>query len=329
VKRRAFISLLVSAAAWPLAARAQQPSSAVRHIGVLMTGFSNVQTARVLLDPFLQGLRELGWIEGQNVSIEYRFADGKPDLLPALASELARLRPDVIVTEGTLAALAAKNAAPTIAIVIAASGDPVQSGLVASLSRPGGNVTGLSLLSNDLAGKRLQLLVEIIPGLARVAVLFNPRNPTSVMALEQTQSAAPSLKVEVLPLAVRGPDELDSAFAAMNAARPGALIATPDGTLYGQGARIVAFAAASRLPALFPGLEGPREGGLIAYGPSVPANFRRAASFVDKILHGIRPADLPVEQPAKFELVINLKTAKALGLTIPPGVLAIADEVIE
>jgi putative tryptophan/tyrosine transport system substrate-binding protein len=212
---------------------------------------------------------------------------------------------------------------------MATSGDPVGAGLVASLNRPGSNVTGLSLLSSDLAGKRLQLLAEIIPGLARVAALFNPLNPTGIMALKQTQSAAPSLNIEVEPIAARAPDELTTVLAAMNAARPGAFLIMPDGMLYGQRARVVAFAAASRLPALFPEPEVAQEGGLIAYGPSVPANFHRAAALVDKILRGTRPADLPVEQPAKLELAINLKTAKALGLSVPDKLLALADEVIE
>jgi putative ABC transport system substrate-binding protein len=264
LKRREFISLLGSVASWPVAARAQQSPSTVRHIGVLSTGFSNAEAARSFLDPFRQGLRELGWIEGQNVSIAYRFADGKPDLLPELASELIRWQSEVIVTEGSPAALAAKNASPTIAVVMATSGDPVGTGLVASLNRPGGNVTGLALLSSDLAGKRLQLLAEIVPGLARVAALFNPTNPTGVMALEQTQSAAPSLNIEVRPVAARTPEEMNTVLAAMNAARPGAFTIMPDGMLYGQRARVVAFAAASRLPALFPEPEVAQEGGLIA-----------------------------------------------------------------
>jgi putative tryptophan/tyrosine transport system substrate-binding protein len=329
-RRRDFVALLGSAAAaWPLAARAQQSPSAVRHIGILSTGFSNVEAARSILDPFRQGLRQLGWVEGQNVSIEYRFAAGKPHHLPELASELIRLQSEVIVTAGDPATLAAKNASSTVAVVMATSGDPVGAGLVASLNRPGGNVTGLGLLSSDLAGKRLQLLAEIIPGLARVAALFNPLNPTGIMALKQTQSAAPSLNIELQPIAAHSPEELTTILAAMDAARPGAFIIMPDGMLYGQRARVVAFAAASRLPALFPEPELAQEGGLIAYGPSVPANFHRAAALVDKILRGTRPADLPVEQPAKLELAINLKTAKALGLTMPPTLLALANEVIE
>jgi putative ABC transport system substrate-binding protein len=310
LKRRDFVTLLSGAMAWPLTARAQQAPSVIRRIGVLMTGPANLEGARSLLDPFRHGLRELGWIEGQNLSVEYRFADGKTDLLPQLVSQLIRLRSEVIVTDGTPAAVAARNASSTIAIVMAASTDPVQSGLVASLKRPGGNITGLAVMGSDLAGKRLQLLAEIVPRLARVAVLFNPKNPTALLMLEQTRSAAPSLNVEVHSISVREPDELDTTFAAINAVHPGAFVTTPDGMIYAQRARIVAFAAASRLPALFPEQEVAREGGFMAYGPSVPASFHRAASFVDKILHGARPGDLPIEQPVKFELVINLKTAK-------------------
>jgi putative ABC transport system substrate-binding protein len=235
----------------------------------------------------------------------------------------------VIVTEGTPASLAARNASPSVAIVVGASGDPVRSGLVASLSRPGGNVTGLSVLAPELAGKRLQLLAQIVPRLARVGALFNPTNPVTSWALEETQSAAPSLNLAIDPRPVRGPDELEAAFVAMNAARPDAFVVMPDGMLYAARARVVRLAAASRLPGLFPEQEVAREGGLMAYGASLPANFRRAASFVDKILRGTRPADLPVEQPAKLELIVNLKTAKALGLTFPDKLLALADEAIE
>jgi len=297
IARRKFLAALGGVAAgWPLAARAQQPPSAVRHIGVLSTGFSNADAARSFLDPFRQGLRELGWIEGQNVSIAYRFADGKPDLLPELASELIRLQSEVIVTEGSPATLAVKNASPTIAIVMGTSGDPVGSGLVASLNRPGGNVTGLALLSSDLAGKRLQLLAEIVPGLARVAALFNPTNPTGVMALEQTQSAAPSLNIEVQPVVARRGNE--------------------------HGPR--------RDERGSPGSVHDHSGRYALWPAGASCRFCRcAAALVDKILRGTRPADLPVEQPAKLDLAINLKTAKALGLQIPDRLLALADEVIE
>jgi putative ABC transport system substrate-binding protein len=328
IGRRKFLATLGGAAgAWPMAARGQHTS--VRHIGVLMTGFANGETARFLLDPLRDGLRELGWIEGQNISLDYRFGHGQVDLLPALASQLVQRGVEVIVTEGTPASLAARNASPSVAIVVGASADPVRSGLVASLSRPGGNVTGLSVLGPELAGKRLQLLAQIVPRLARVGALFNPTNPVTSWALEETQSAAPSLDLAIDPRPVRGPDELEAAFVAMNAARPDAFVVMPDGMLYAARARVVRLAAAARLPGLFPEQEVAREGGLMAYGASLPANFRRAASFVDKILRGAKPADLPVEQPTKFELVINLKTAKALGLDVPLHLQQLADEVIE
>jgi putative ABC transport system substrate-binding protein len=294
-----------------------------------MTGFANGETARFLLDPLRDGLRELGWIEGQNITLDYRFGHGQADLLPVLASQLVQRGVEVIVTEGTPASLAARNASPGVAIVVGSSGDPVRSGLVASLSRPGGNVTGLSVLAPELAGKRLQLLAQIVPRLARVGALFNPTNPVTSWALEETQSAASSLNLAIDPRPVRAPDELEAAFVAMNAARPDAFVVMPDGMLYAARARVVRLAAASRLPGLFPEQEVAREGGLMAYGASLPANFRRAASFVDKILRGAKPADLPVEQPTKFELVINLKTAKALGLEVSFQLQQLADEVIE
>ena len=327
MRRREFIGLISGAAAWPMAARGQHTS--VSHIGVLMTGFANEETARFLLDPLRDGLREFGWIEGQNISLDYRFGHGQADLLPALASQLVQRGVEAIVTEGTPASLAAKNASPSVAIIMALSGDPVRSGMVASLDRPGGNVTGLSVLAPDLAGKRLQLLTQIVPGLVRVGALFNPTNPVGSWALEETQSAAQSLNLAIDPRPVRGPDELEAAFVAMNAARPNGFTVIPDGMLFAERARVVRLAAASRLPGMFPEQEVAREGGLMAYGPSLPANFRRAAWFVDQILRGAKPADLPVEQPTKFELVINLKTAKALGLEVPFQLQQLADEVIE
>jgi putative ABC transport system substrate-binding protein len=329
MKRREFITALGGAAAWPLAARAQQPASTVRRIGFLLLGVARTTAVRGALEAFRQGLKEYGWVEGQNISVEYRFAEGKADVLPEIAAELVRLRLDVIVVEGTAAIQAAKNATQTVPIVMATSNDPIGTGLIASLNRPGGNITGLSLQTQDLGGKRLQLLTEIVPGLARVAVLSNPANPGSAPNLQQTQAAAQSLGIELHVVEVRAPDRFESAFAAVTAARAGALIVLPDGMFYNQHPRIVAFAAASRLPALFPEKEVVQAGGLIAYGPSIPASFRRAATFVDKILRGAKPADLPVEQPTKFELVVNLKTAKSMGLTISEPFLLLADEVIE
>jgi putative ABC transport system substrate-binding protein len=274
-------------------------------------------------------LKEYGWVEGQNISVDYRFAEGKEDALPGIAAALVQSWLDVIVAEGTPAIQAAKNVTQTVPIVMAVSNDPVGSGLVASLNRPGGNITGLSVLSQELGGKRLQLLTEIIPGLARVAVLSNPSNPSNTLLLEQTKAAAQSLGVEIHVAEVQGPDRFESAFAAVAAAHAGALIVLGDGMLYSQQPRIVTFAAASHLPALFGEKEGAEAGGLIAYGPSIPASFRRAAAYVDKILRGAKPADLPVEQPTKFELVVNLQTARAIGVTIPTSILLRADEVIE
>jgi putative tryptophan/tyrosine transport system substrate-binding protein len=328
MKRRDFIALIGGAAAWPLAARTQQPAR-VRTIGFLLPGGSHTTVMRAQLEAFREGLKEYGWIEGHNISVEYRFAEGKEDALAEFAAELARLRPDVIVAEGTAAIRAAKTVAQTIPIVMATSTDPLGNGLVASLHRPGGNVTGLSLQTAELAGKRLQLLTEIVPGLARVAVLSNPLNPSTAATVEQTKAAAQLLDVEIHIAEVGGPDQFESAFAAITSARTGALIVLPDPVLYGQHPRIVTFATASNLPALFSEKEVVEAGGLIAYGPSIPASFRRAAAYVDKILRGAKPADLPVEQPTIFELAVNLQTARAIGATVPTSILVRADEVIE
>jgi putative ABC transport system substrate-binding protein len=330
MRRRQFITLLGgAAAAWPVVARAQEATSTIRRVGFLLPGVARTTAVRGLLEAFREGLKEYGWVEGQNISVDYRFAEGKEDALPGIAAALVQSWLDVIVAEGTPAIQAAKNVTQTVPIVMAVSNDPVGSGLVASLNRPGGNITGLSVLSQELGGKRLQLLTEIIPGLARVAVLSNPSNPSNTLLLEQTKAAAQSLGVEIHVAEVQGPDRFESAFAAIAAAHAGALIVLGDGMLYSQQPRIVTFAAASHLPALFGEKEGAEAGGLIAYGPSIPASFRRAAAYVDKILRGAKPADLPVEQPTKFELVVNLQTARAIGVTIPTSILLRADEVIE
>jgi ABC-type uncharacterized transport system substrate-binding protein len=330
VNRRQFITLLGGAAvAWPIAARAQQPASTVRRIGFLLPGGPRTTVVRGQLEAFRQGLKEYGWIEGQNISVEYRFAEGKEDALPGIAAELVRLRPDVIVAEGTVATRAAKTVTQTIPIVMATSNDPVGTGLVASLNRPGGNVTGLSLQTDELSGKRLQLLTEIVPGLARVAVLSDPLNPSMAAIVEQTKAAAETLGVEIHVVEVQGLDQFESAFTAVTRAHAGALIVLPAAVLYGQHPRIVTFTTASHLPALFPEKEVAEAGGLIAYGPSIPGSFRRAAGYVDKILRGAKPADLPIEQPTTFELVVNLQTARAIGVIIPTSILLRADEVIE
>src|SRR5262245_5105586 len=330
MRRRVFITLLGgAAAAWPLAARGQQPASTLRRIGLLLPGNARTTVVRGQLEAFRQGLKEYGWVEGQNIIVEYRFAEGKEDALPAIAAELARSRLDVIVAEGTAAIQAAKTVTQTVPIVMATSSDPVGTGLVANLNRPGGNITGLSLQAAELSGKRLQLLTEIVPGLARVAVLSNPLNPSIAPTVEQTAAAAQALGIETHVVEAQAPDKFESAFAAVTAAHAGALMVLPDPLLYGQHPRIVTFIAASHLPALYPEREVAEAGGLIAYGPSIPASFQRAAAYVDKILRGAKPADLPVEQPTKFELVVNLQTARANGGTIPTSILLGADEVIE
>jgi putative ABC transport system substrate-binding protein len=289
-----------------------------------------MQAAKALgsVEAIVQGLKEHGWTEGQNITFQYRFADGDQDALPKLAAELVQSRVNVIVAEGTPAIQAAKDATHTIPIVGLAN-DPLARGFVSSLGRPGGNITGIGLLSADLAGKRLQLLSEIVVGLARVVLLLNPANPSHLALLKQTQAAGPSLKIEVHAAEARVPDLLESAFAAITSAQTGALIVLPDAMLFGQYPRVLAFAATQRLPTLFPEKQVVEAGGLMMYGPSLPAAFGGLAAYVDKIFHGANPAELPVEQPTKFELVINLKIDKTLGLNVPDKLLSTADEVIE
>ncbi len=305
-------------------ADAQQPR--VPRIGFL----SSSSAASPTLEAFRQGLRDLGYLEGQSIAIESRWADGRYERLPDLATELVRLNVDVILAANTAAALAAKRATTTIPIVVGAAGaDPVKDGLVASLARPGGNVTGLSLLARELNGKRLQLLKEAIPGLSRVAVLWNPNNVTSAPSLKDTEAAARSLALRLQPLEVRGPNELDGAFQAATMGRARALLAVPDPMFLVHRTRIADLALKTRLPMMAAETGFAHAGGLMVYGPNIPDNFRRAATFVDKILKGAKPADLPVEQPMRFELVINMKTAKALGLTFPQSILIRADQVIQ
>jgi putative tryptophan/tyrosine transport system substrate-binding protein len=274
-------------------------------------------------------LRELGWIEGQNIAIEWRYAENRLERLPELAAELVRLNVEVIVAVGTLGPLAAKRASPTIPIVMTAAGDPLGSGLIASLAHPGGNVTGLSLMVPDIAGKRLELLKEILPRLVRVAVLWNAANPYPTIVFKETQVAGRRLGIEVQSLEVRSPDDFDGAFEGARRQQPDAMIEVEDPLTNSLHRRIIEFAEAERLPSLHGVGEEVEAGGLISYGTSLPDLFWRAAGYVDKILKGARPADLPVQQPTKFELVINLKTAKALGLQVPDKLLAIADKVIE
>jgi putative tryptophan/tyrosine transport system substrate-binding protein len=325
MKRREFITLIGGAAVvWPLATRAQQAGK-IRTIGILNAGSAGVPSAVVLPD----ALRELGWIEGKNIVFERRYAENRVERLPELAAELVRLNVDVIVGLGTLAPLAAKRATTTIPIVMTAAGDPLGSGLVASLARPGGNVTGMSLMAPDLGGKRLELLKELLPRLARVAVLWNAANPYPALVFKETQAAGRTLGIEVQSLEVRDPRDFDGAFEALRRQRPDALITVEDPLTFNYMKLIADFAAGQRLPTLHGFREDVAAGALMSYGANLADLFRRAAGYVDKILRGAKPADLPVQQPTKFELVINLRTAKVLGLTVPPSLLARADEVIE
>jgi putative ABC transport system substrate-binding protein len=324
MKRREFITLLGGVAAWPLAAQAQQVRKLYR-IGLLGPG-SGPPTA--LLGAFTEGLHQLGWIEGQNFIFERRPAEWL-DRMAQLAGELVDLDVDVIVASGTLAPLAAKRVTATIPIVMTSAGDPLGSGLVASLARPGGNVTGLSLMAPDLGGKRLEMLKEFAPSISRVAVIWNAANPYSALVFGETKGAAHRLGLEVQSIEVRVPADFDYALEAATGQRASALVAVEDPLTLDYRKKIVDFAAKNRLPAIYGLRQVADDGGLIAYGANVADLFRRAAGYVDKIFKGAKPADLPVQQPTKFELVINLKAAKALGLEVPPTLLARADEVIE
>ncbi|HKF11150.1 MAG TPA: ABC transporter substrate-binding protein [Xanthobacteraceae bacterium] len=321
IGRRAFISLLAGAAAWPLAARAQQRTSKIPRIGIIDDA--------AIWDHFRQGLRELGYVEGQTVAFEYRSAEGKPDRLAAAANELVRVPVDVIVTYGTAATAAAKRATTAIPIVMVAIGDPVRSGLVASLARPGGNITGNTILGPEIAAKRLQLFKEVIPSISRLAFLWNPNNASHAAYLDEWKSAAPALGVKMLLVAVGGPDEFDSAFSAMMRERPDGFTMTADPMHQLHIDRIIDFLAKNRLPAMYQVRENVIAGAFMSYGASLPDLSRRGAAYVHRILQGAKPAELPVEQPVKFDLSINLKTARALGIEVPPMLLARADEVIE
>ena len=324
-RRDAVVALLAIAGA-PLSGHAQQAAKVFR-IG-LLSSLSPSDTA-LWYKAFRQGLRDLGWVEGKNIGIDYRYAEGRSDRLPDLAVDLVRLKVEIIVAAVTPEALAAKNATKTIPIVVASMGDPVELGFVQSLARPGGNITGLANIAAEQVGKRLELLKEIIPKLSHVAVLWDPQNRGSRLAWKEIQLPARQLGVRLHSLEVRSPDDLDEAFEAATKARPGALAIMPAIWLVPSLKRIADFAAKSRLPSLYHGREFVDAGGLVAYGVDRADLFRRAATYVDKILKGATPADLPIEQPTKFEFIINLKTAKALGLTIPPALLLQADQVIE
>ena len=320
------VTLGLTLLAAPLAAEAQQAGKVYR-VGFL--GNSSAALEANLVGPFREGLRELGYVEGRNIVIEYRWAEGKYERFPALIAELAALNVDVIVTAGTPAALAVKRTTPSIPLVMAAVGDPIGVGLVASLARPGGNVTGLSAIAPELEGKRLELLREVVPKLSHIAVLWNPDNPFHAGSLKETRAAAQVLGIKAQLVSVRISEEFPAAFAAIVRERPGALLVLADRIFLHNRARIVDFGAKHRLPGVYPYRELVEAGGLMSFGPSYPGMHRRAAHYVDKILKGSKPADLPVEQPATFELIINLKAAKALGLTIQPSLLQRADELIQ
>ena len=306
---------------------AQQPTKVPR-IGYLTGATPDGQSHRI--EAFRQGLRELGYVEGKNISIEYRFAEGKPDRLPALAAELVRLKVDVIVTSGAPATRSAKEATVTIPIVMTNDTDPVGSGFVASLARPGGNITGLSNLRPEISGKRLELLKEVVPRLSRVAVMGTSTIPGNAQNLKETELAAGALAVKLQYLDVLGPKDIETAFRAASKGRAEAVLAlSSGGILLSQRAQLADLAVKSRLPAIYQSRSYVEAGGLMSYGASITDLNRRAATYVDKILKGAKPADLPVQQPTKFELIINLKTAKQISLTIPPNVLARADKVIK
>jgi len=327
MNRRTFLcGLTFGILSAPIAVEGQQAEKVFR-IGVLINSSASIYARRI--EAFRQGLHDLGYVEGKNAALEYRWSEGRQQRLPQLAAELVRGKVDVIVTH-SVGGLVAKRATTAIPIVMATALDPIGTGLVASLARPGGNVTGLSLgTAEGFAGKWLELLKEVVPKLSRVAVLWNRANPGVASQVNDIEGAAQTLGVRLERLEFRGAAQIEGALAAIVAKRPDGLIVPSDAAAFQERARIIAFAAKSHLPTIYPARETVEVGGLMAYAPNQIDSFRRAAYFVDKILKGAKPSDLPVEQPTKFELVINLKTAKALGLTIPQSLLIRADQVIE
>ena len=327
MQRRGFLgSLTIGLLAWALPAEAQQPKKVWR-IGFLTSGSSGA--GQPVVAALREGLRDRGWVEGQNIVVEYRWGEGSNERLPALAAELVALKVDLIVTSSTPAALAAKRATTQIPIVFGMVSDPVASGLVASLAHPGGNATGWSNILPEMAGKLLGLITEAVPKASRIAVLRNPTNPGKVLEFKAIRDQAPSLGVTIQSVEVPTQATLDAALSAMGRARPDALIVLVDAVTGSHGGQISEFAAKHRVPAIYQVRDFTDAGGLMSYGLNRQSMDRRSGLYVDKILRGAKPADLPVEQPTTFELVINLKTAKALGLTIPPSVLGRADEVIQ
>jgi putative tryptophan/tyrosine transport system substrate-binding protein len=323
IRRRDFVILLGGGAAWPLAARAQQPA---KTIGFLGAGTPSSYSQWVAA--FMQRLREFGWVDGRNMGIEYRWAEGRSERYTEIAAEFVGRNVDVIVAHGNAAVLAAKQATSIIPIVFPVAGDPLGTGLVSSLARPGGNVTGLSLRQTDLAAKRLELLREVVPGLRRLAIVANVGNPASVLEIGEVQAAARTFDVEVAIFEIRRAEDIAVTFPALKG-RADALYLVGDPLVTANSIRINTWAHAARLPTIFGTRDYVDTGGLMSYGPNFPDLYRRAAEYVDKILRGAKPGDLPVEQPTKFDLVINLTTAKAIDVTIPESFLLRADEVIE
>jgi ABC-type uncharacterized transport system substrate-binding protein len=320
----AFLLLAVS-----LGTAAAESSEKVPRVGYISPGSSSDPVRLRRFEAFRQGLRELGYVEGQNIVPEPRWAEGQYARYPALAADLVRLKVDVIVTVGGAGTTAAKQVVRTTPIVMSAVIDPVENGLVRSLARPGANLTGLSIMATDLVGKQFELLREVVPKISRMALLWNPANPTHVRAISQVKAAARSLGVQLQLLEARDPQEIDRAFAAMTREQAGALLVLADAIFTNQVRQIAELAVQRHLPSILALIEYAEAGGLMVYSPNLAGLERRAATFVDKILKGAKPGDLPIEQPTKFEMVINLRTAKALGLTIPPSVLLRADRVIE
>ena len=325
MKRREFIALLGASATYPFAARAQQRPG-LPTVGLLGSTTPSVEAQRVA--GFVQRLRELGWTEGQNIAIEYRWAEGRNERYREIAAEFVRLRVNVIVTQGTAAIIAAKEATSVIPIVFAAANDPVGNGLVASLARPGGNVTGLSNQFTDIAAKRLELFREVVPNFGGLAIMANIGNPGAVLEMREVHSAASTLGLKVVTLEIQRAEDIAHAFETLKG-HAEALYVCVDPLVNTNRVLINTLALGAQLPTMYGLREYVQAGGLMSYGPNIPDQYRRAADYVDRILHGTKPGDLPVEQPTKFELVINLKTAKGLGLTVPPTLLARADEVIE
>jgi len=327
--RRVFIAGVAGILAAPLDAGAQQPTKVPR-VGILFFGIpASPSEPAPLIRALVEGLRNLGWVDGRNALFEWRYAEGKTDRYPALATELIASKVDVLVAVSTPAAVAARQATTTTPIIMVAASDPVGSGLVASLARPGANITGLSLLAPELSAKRLDLFKQAMPRLARAAVLWNTANAGMVLRFRETEAASRTLGVAIDSVGVQGPGDFEGAFATISRLRPDALLVLADTVTTAHRRRTIEFAAANRLPAIYEMREFTDDGGLMSYGISLPEHFRRAALLVDKVLRGAKPAEMPVEQPTKFELVINLKTAKALGLTIPPSLLLRADQVVE